>query len=95
MVNNPFNSKNILLFNNKNFGRKCPLKKIKNPKFEISEETKNHITHILKEVYKRDIIDFKFHQSLNKRFILQSSHDFYYTENGEGNHFILLKGVRN
>ena len=95
MVNNPFNSENILIYDNKEFGHKCSLKKIKNPKYELSEDTKNHIIHILKEVYKRDIIDFKFHQSLNKRFILQSSHDFYYTENGEGNQFILLKGVGN
>ena len=95
MVNNPFNSENILIYDNKNFGRKCPLKKIKNPKYEIFEDTKNHIMHILKEVYKRDIIDFKFHQSLNKRFILQSSHDFYYTENGEGKQFILIKGIGN
>jgi len=95
MVSNPFISENILIYENKNFERKCPLKKIKNPKFDLSEDSKNHITHILKEVYKRDIIDLKFRQSLNKRFILQSSHDFYYTENGEGNQFILIKGVGN
>ena len=95
MVKNPFNSENILVYDNKNFGHKYQLKKNKNPKYEIPEETKNHIIHILKGVYKRDIFDFKFRQSLSKRFILQSSHDFYYTENGEGKQFIVIKGVGN
>ena len=62
----------------------------KNPEFKITEELKNKIIKTLKIIYYKEIIELDFQECLNKEYILNFIYDFYFTQDNEGNSFIVM-----
>jgi len=94
MAMNPFTSTYSINLNNQSvFGYKRKSIKNTNQKYTISIDKENKIKKILREYYKTKNIDYEYKETLNKKSILASSNDFFYTENSKGNSFLLFNTV--
>ena len=91
IVNNPFGIKPITSVELNEFGFKRYDRVIKQPSYVISEEIKNKLISILKDIYCKKLIeDFYFQENLMKEHIWSYFYDFYYSEDNKGNPFIFI-----
>ena len=91
IVNNPFGIKPITSVEKYIFGFKRYNSVTKIPSFEISEEIKNKLVSILKDIYSNKVIeDFNFQENLMKEQIWHYLYDFYYSKDNKGNPFIFI-----
>ena len=96
MVMNPFSSiYSINIQNQSVFGSKRKRVKIVRQRYAISDDKEKKIKKILKENFKSKYIDYKYIETLGKKSILASYNDFFYTENSQGNSFLLIKKIFN
>ena len=96
MVKNPFASgKNIEITIKQKLERKMPLRIGQEPKYSLTKDKKDKLIKFFKDKYRRNIQGFEFRGSLQKKYILGISCDFYYTENNSGNLFVIIKGIGN
>ena len=91
MVFNPFNRIPLLSFGKETFREIRCITLNKNPEFKITEELKNKIIKTLKMIYYKEIIELDFQECLNKEYILYFIYDFYFTQDNEGNSFIVMR----
>ena len=96
MAMNPFSSTySSNIYKQTVFGRKRKSRKKINQKYIISIDKEKKIKKILKENFKRKNIDYEYIETLNKKSILASDNHFFYTENNQGNSFLLIKKIFN
>ena len=91
IVFNPFNRIPLFSFGVETFRKKRCMTLNKNPEFKITEELKNKIIKTLKIIYYKEIIELDFQECLNKEYILNFIYDFYFTQDNEGNSFIVMR----
>lgn len=89
----PFVEKISFKIPRKSFGFGQVVKKNKTNKYEIPIRYKNKIIPILRNVYKTKIDEFKYSQTLNKRFIYSTYYGFYFVKDGHGNSYIIINSL--
>ena len=60
------------------------------PKYKIAEDIKEKIIKILEVIYRKKITILDFQECLNKKYLLLYIYDFYFTQDNEGNSFIVV-----
>ena len=90
MVFNPFIQKPLLSFEKDVSKIKRYMSICKIPKYKIAEDIKEKIIKILEVIYRKKITILDFQECLNKEYLLLYIYDFYFTQDNEGNSFIVV-----
>ena len=91
IVDNPFKIKPITSVEKNIFGFIRHGSVITYPSFEMSEEIKNKLVNILKDIYRNKVIeDLIFQENLMKEHIWRYHYDFYYSEDNNNNPFLFI-----
>ena len=91
IVDNPFKIKPITSVEKNIFGFIRHESVTKSPSFEMSEEIKNKLVNILKDIYRNKVSeDLIFQENLMKEYIWHYHYDFYYSEDNNDNPFLFI-----
>ena len=93
MAKCPFIDEPLFKFDKRSLGMKQVVKKNTKNKYDISINHKKKILAILKKVYEKKIDDYKYSQTLNKRFIYSTDYGFYFFKDKYSNSYIITNTI--